>query len=95
MTDQGSTRASVSIAWRLLGLRPCGPLVEPRFCQAEVIELANPAAAPLTAEAAPDEDPTPDEYPFGDREPAPGPPAADAGPGAGAGAEALTHSDRV
>jgi hypothetical protein len=57
MTDQGSTRASVSIAWRLVDLRVWVPLVEPRFCQAEVTELARPAAAPPTAEAAPDENP--------------------------------------
>ena len=63
MTDQGSTRASVSIAWRLVDLRVWMPAsgVEPRFCQAEVTELARPAAAPVTAEAAPGEDPLPGE----------------------------------
>src|SRR5690348_1673217 len=50
MTDQGSSRASVSIACRLAGLRPlivgfcfccfCLALFEPRFCQAEETELA-------------------------------------------------------
>jgi hypothetical protein len=61
MTDQGSTRASVSIAWRLVGLRAlprCFPVsFEPRFCQAEVTELARPAAAPGATEAVPDENP--------------------------------------
>jgi hypothetical protein len=62
MTDQGSSRASVSIACRLAGLRPlivgfcfccfCLALFEPRFCQAEETELARPAAAPVTAEVA-------------------------------------------
>ena len=61
MTDQGSTRASVSIAWRLAGLRAWTPLVDPRFCQPEVTEAARPAAAPLTAEAALDENPLLDE----------------------------------
>src|SRR6266702_8670130 len=56
MTDQGSTRASVSIAWRLVDLRVWMRLAEPRFCQAEVTELARPVAAP-TAEAAPEESP--------------------------------------
>jgi len=65
MTDQGSTRASVSIAWRLVDLRVwmrlAEPLfwVEPRFWKAEVTELARPAAAPVTAEAAPEENPLP------------------------------------
>jgi hypothetical protein len=58
MTDHGSTRARVSIAWRLVDFRVWMPLVdEPRFCQPEVTELARPAAAPLTAEAALDENP--------------------------------------
>ena len=62
MTDQGSTRASVSIAWRLVDLRVWMPLGdEPRFCQPEVTEAARPAAAPLTAEAALDENPLLDE----------------------------------
>src|ERR1700735_4818219 len=40
MTDQGSTRASVSIAWRLVDLRAWMPGGwAPRFCQAEVTEL--------------------------------------------------------
>src|SRR5882672_2678502 len=73
MTDQGSTRARVSIACRLAGLRTWGlrflagwPF-EPRRCQAEATELAKPAAAPLTApvtaEAALGEDPLPAEWP--------------------------------
>jgi hypothetical protein len=72
ITDHGSSRASVSIACRLAGRRtfgPCGFLL--RFCQADVTELAYPAmpaAAPLTAEAAPDENPLPDP----DAVPAPG-----------------------
>jgi hypothetical protein len=52
MTDQGSTRESVSIAWRLVDLRVWMRLAGPRFCQAEVTELARPAAAPVTAEVA-------------------------------------------
>ena len=80
MTDQGSTRASVSIAWRLVDLRVWMPLagffVEPRFCQADVTELARPVAAPLTAEAAEDAaeeaadaaDAAPDENPLLDDE---------------------------
>src|ERR1700728_1457231 len=84
MTDQGSTRASVSIACRLAGLRTWGPRFlagwpfEPRRCQAEATELARPAAAPLTApvtaEAALGEDPLLAEWP----------PAGAAGSGAGA-----------
>ena len=63
MTDQGSTRASVSIACRLACLRTWGPRavagrpLEPRRCHAEVTELARPAAAPVTAEAAPWDEP--------------------------------------
>jgi hypothetical protein len=59
MTDQGSTRASVSIACRLAGLRTWVPRVfdgwpfAPRRCQAEATEFAKPAAAPLTPAAAP------------------------------------------
>jgi hypothetical protein len=33
---------------------------EPRFWKADVTELARPAAAPVTAEAAPEENPLPD-----------------------------------
>jgi hypothetical protein len=73
MTDQGSTRASVSIAWRLVDLRVWMFLAEPRRCQAEVTELARPAAAPPTADA-PVENPLPDEYPLRDGG-APVPPA--------------------
>jgi hypothetical protein len=84
MTDQGSTRDSVSIAWRLGDLRVLMPLVEPRFCQAEVTELARPAAAPPTAEADPEENPLADEgYPAPGRVAVPVP-LAGAGPdGAG------------
>ena len=64
MTDQGSTRARVSIACRLAGLRTWGPRAwgprvpagwpfEPRRCQAEATELARPVAAPATPAAAP------------------------------------------
>src|SRR5487761_304123 len=71
MTDQGSTRASVSIAWRLVAwrlgaLRVWMPLAEPRRCQAEVTEFARPAAAPPTAEAAPEVNPLLDEEPLPD-----------------------------
>ena len=71
MTDQGSTRESVSIACRLAGLRTWGPRVpaclpfEPRRFQAEATEFARPAAAsvtaPVTAEVALGEDPLLDE----------------------------------
>jgi len=66
MTDQGSTRASVSIAWRLVDLRAWIPpaeafRAEPRFCQAEVAEFARPAVAPLVAEVAAEENPLLDE----------------------------------
>jgi hypothetical protein len=74
MTDQGSTRASVSIAWRLVDLRVWMFLAEPRRCHAEVTELARPAAAPPTA-VAPEENPLLDEYPLR----ADGAPAAPAG----------------
>jgi len=90
MTDQGSTRASVSIAWRLVDLRvwmplaePRLPLAEPRRCQAEVTELARPAAAPVTA-AAPVEKPLVGEEPLPDCR-VPGPPVG-AGPGVDGGA---------
>ena len=48
-------------------------LDEPRRCQAEVTELARPAAAPAAADA-PEENPLLDEYPLRDRG-APVPPA--------------------
>ena len=57
MTDHGSTRASVSMAWRLVDLRvwmPLGALdALPRFCQAVETEFARPAAAPPMADAVP------------------------------------------
>src|SRR5215472_8789743 len=61
MTDHGSTRATVSCACRL-GVRRAAPWrlrLPPalRFCQALVTEVASPVAAPLTAAAAPDENP--------------------------------------
>ena len=70
MTDQGSTRASVSIAWRLAGLRTWGrapevALVGPRRCQAEVTEFARPAAAPRSGRRpAPGENPLLAESPL-------------------------------
>ena len=36
---------------------PPGWLLEPRRCQADATEVARPAAAPVTAEAAPEDDP--------------------------------------
>jgi len=36
-------------------------LPEPRFCHAELTDPARPAAAPVTAEAALEENPLPDE----------------------------------
>ena len=48
-------------------------LAEPRRCQAEVTEVARPAAAPPTADA-PEENPLLDEYPLRDGG-APVPPA--------------------
>jgi hypothetical protein len=57
MTDHGSTRDSVSMAWRLVDLRAWMPLGAAAlrfcFCQALVTELARPAAAPPIAEAVP------------------------------------------
>src|ERR1700761_2160929 len=66
MTDHGSTRDRVSIAWRRAGLRTCGrdepsPLsLFPRL-KTEATEVAKPDAAPVTAEAAPVENPLTDE----------------------------------
>src|SRR5215472_1900990 len=60
MTDHGSSRASVSIACRFAGRRVFGSCFLLRFCQADVTELAYPAipaAAPLIAAAAPEENP--------------------------------------
>src|ERR1700761_819774 len=64
MTDQGSSRDSVSIAWRRAGLRTCGRDEPSPFCprlKTEATELAKPDAAPVTAEAAPVENPLTDE----------------------------------
>ena len=61
ITDQGSSRESVSIAWRLLDRRTDGPrlllsgrlaLRSERFCQKPETDPANPAAAPLIPAAA-------------------------------------------
>src|SRR5450756_490706 len=70
MTDHGSTRERVSIAWRLEARRArplCFTfLFEPRLCQADVTEPATPASpatAPLTAAAAaPVEKPAPESF---------------------------------
>src|SRR5689334_73700 len=87
MTDHGSTRASVSIAWRLVDLRVWMVRAEPpRFCQAELTELARPAAAPVTVEpAAPVENPLRDGRPPSDDAVVPVPPAGAGRVGAGAG----------
>src|SRR5689334_10441426 len=89
MTDQGSTRASVSIAWRLVDLRVLMVRAdaEPRFCHAELTELARPAAAPVTVEAAaPVENPLPDGRPLSPAG------AGRAGAGAGAGPDVAVAS---
>jgi len=57
MTDHGSTRESVSCAWRLVERRTrvCRLRLPPvlRLWKADATEPASPAAAPLTADAAP------------------------------------------
>jgi hypothetical protein len=99
MTDHGSTRASVSIAWRLVDLRVWMVLAEPRFCQAEETELARPAAAPVMVEAAaPVENPLLDERSLSDDGPVPAPPAGAGRAGAGAdpdGAVASAAADQA
>jgi hypothetical protein len=63
-------------------------LAEPRFCQAEETELARPAAAPVTVEAAaPVENPLLGERPLSDDGAVPAPPAGAGRAGAGAGAD--------
>ena len=58
ITDQGSTRERVSIAWRLFDRRTVGPcltllaLRSERRCQKPETDPASPAAAPVSPAAA-------------------------------------------
>jgi hypothetical protein len=87
MTDHGSTRDKVSMAWRLDERRTLGPcffllsfFLSARFCHADVTAPAIPAAAPVTAApAAPVENPAPEPLCAPPEEP---PGAADGPPGA-------------